>query len=43
MDEIADLADRAEAGRRRGEEWEFEFAIEFVALTTAEWDAVVIR
>jgi hypothetical protein len=32
MDEIADLADRAEARRRRGERWEFEFA----ALSTAE-------
>jgi hypothetical protein len=36
MDEIADLADRAEARRRRGERWEFEFAIEFAALSTAE-------
>ena len=37
-DEIAALADRTEAKRRRGEEWEFEFAIEFGALTGAERD-----
>ena len=35
-DEIADLADRMLAKHRRGEDAEFEFAIEWGALTDAE-------
>src|SRR5688572_25052770 len=35
-DEIADLADRIEARRKRGEDWELEFMVEFGALTKAE-------
>ena len=38
MDEIVDLADRIAAKQRRGEEWEFEFEIEFTALTEDERD-----
>ncbi len=38
-DEIVALADRTEAKRQRGEEWEFEFSIEWWALTTAEREA----
>lgn len=35
-DEVADLVDRIEAKRRRGEGWELEFAIEYGSLTAAE-------
>ena len=37
-DEIADLADRLLAKRRRGKELDFEFELEFGALTAAEQD-----
>jgi hypothetical protein len=35
-DVVRELADRIKAKQARGEEWEFEFAIEFNALTRAE-------
>jgi hypothetical protein len=40
-DEIADLFDRIEARQRRGEDWEFEFELEFAALTGEEQDAYI--
>jgi hypothetical protein len=40
-DEIADLADRLRAKQRRGEDPDFEFEIEFGALTADEQDAFV--
>ena len=36
MDEIADLADRAVARYRRGEDWEFEFGIDWESLPPVE-------
>ena len=35
-DEVAEFADRIEERRRRGEEWEFQFEIEFMSLTVDE-------
>jgi hypothetical protein len=37
-DPVRDLADRIEERRRRGENWEAEFEIEFGSLTTEEQD-----
>jgi hypothetical protein len=40
-DAVAELADRILAKQRRGEEWEFEFEIEFASLTYEERDDFV--
>ena len=37
-DEVTELADRLQARQRRGEAWEFEFEIEFGALTDEQRD-----